>query len=432
MLRFKRCIICYLGIIGSLFLLLVNTVLAETLTVQGIGQDLFYVYNTDGKQLDYERTNTVVELFPGTYTVSLNGSTQTVAVQAGQKIALAAGTVTATGIGQDLFYVYNTDGKQLDYERTNNVVELFPGTYTVSLNSSTQTAAVQAGQKTALAAGTVTATGIGQDLFYVYNTDGKQLDYERTNNVVELFPGTYTVSLNGSTQTAAVQAGQKTALIAGIIKITGNGQDLFYVYNTAGKQLDYERTNGVVEIFPGIYSVKLNNTSQTYTVQAGASQPADPPVTTNSDFESGKTAGVQQCMSNPASCGISVTNGGDFESGKQAGIQQCKDNPLSCGLQEIKICQSACIGTVDFESGKQAGIQQCVSNPTSCGINVTAENGCNNNSAHAAYNSSTGEVYIPFIDVPGAFGVIQTYEVYLIQQPLTFTFDLDNNRIKLK
>jgi len=86
----------------------------------------------------------------------------------------------------------------------------------------------------------------------------------------------------------------------------------------------------------------------------------------------------------------------------------------------------------DFEAGKQAGIQQCVSSPTSCGINVTAENGCNNNSAHAAYNSSTGEVYIPFIDVPGAFGVIQTYEVYLIQQPLTFTFDLDNNRIKLK
>jgi len=79
----------------------------------------------------------------------------------------------------------------------------------------------------------------------------------------------------------------------------------------------------------------------------------------------------------------------------------------------------------DFESGKQAGIQQCVANPSSCGITVTGGTG----GAHATYNPASGEVYIPLIDVPGPFGGIQTYEVYLIQQPLTFTFDLDTNRI---
>ncbi len=79
----------------------------------------------------------------------------------------------------------------------------------------------------------------------------------------------------------------------------------------------------------------------------------------------------------------------------------------------------------DFESGKQAGIQQCVADPSSCGITVTGGTG----GAHATYNPASGEVYIPLIDVPGPFGGIQTYEVYLIQQPLTFTFDLDTNRI---
>ena len=43
-----------------------------------------------------------------------------------------------------------------------------------------------------------------------------------------------------------------------------------------------------------------------------------------------------------------------------------------------------------------------------------------------------GEVYIPFIDVPGPFGDTQVYEVYLIQQPLSFAFDLDMNRVTLK
>lgn len=89
-------------------------------------------------------------------------------------------------------------------------------------------------------------------------------------------------------------------------------------------------------------------------------------------------------------------------------------------------------GNNDFESGKQAGIQQCVANPASCGITVTGGSSSSSNSGHATYNPAKGEVYIPFIDVPGAFGGIQTYEVYLVQQPLTFTFDLDLGRLVLK
>lgn len=80
----------------------------------------------------------------------------------------------------------------------------------------------------------------------------------------------------------------------------------------------------------------------------------------------------------------------------------------------------------DFETGKQAGIQQCVDDPASCGISVSS------NGAHATYNSSAGEVHIPFLDVLGPFGGTQTYDIFLIQQPLTFTFDLDEDRIELR
>jgi hypothetical protein len=89
----------------------------------------------------------------------------------------------------------------------------------------------------------------------------------------------------------------------------------------------------------------------------------------------------------------------------------------------------------DFDSGKQAGIQQCVSDPASCGITVTAT--CDGTTpttsgTHASYNPANGEVHIPFIDVPGPFGDQQVYEVFLIQQPSTFSFDLDLNRLNLR
>jgi hypothetical protein len=89
----------------------------------------------------------------------------------------------------------------------------------------------------------------------------------------------------------------------------------------------------------------------------------------------------------------------------------------------------------NFEEGKQTGIQQCVSDPASCGISVTAT--CDGTTpttsgAHASYNPANGEVHIPFIDVPGPFGDQQVYEVYLIQQPSTFSFDLDLNRLNLR
>jgi hypothetical protein len=94
------------------------------------------------------------------------------------------------------------------------------------------------------------------------------------------------------------------------------------------------------------------------------------------------------------------------------------------------------LGSNDFEAGKQAGIQagiqQCVANPSSCGITVTTATGNSASGKHASYNPRTGELYIPLMDVPGALGGIQTYEVYLKQRSLTFTFDLDMGRVVLK
>jgi len=84
----------------------------------------------------------------------------------------------------------------------------------------------------------------------------------------------------------------------------------------------------------------------------------------------------------------------------------------------------------NYEAGKQAGIQQCVTDPLSCGlrltINTAETDGC------IANYATNGELHIPCVNVPGAFGKIDTYDVWLQQQSGSFTFDLDLTRIQLK
>jgi hypothetical protein len=82
----------------------------------------------------------------------------------------------------------------------------------------------------------------------------------------------------------------------------------------------------------------------------------------------------------------------------------------------------------NYETGKQAGIQQCVTNPSSCGINV----GSNSTNSCIANYATNGELHIPCVNVPGAFGKIETYDVWMQQQAGAFVFDLDLNRVQLR
>lgn len=169
-----------------------------------------------------------------------------------------------------------------------------------------------------------------------------------------------------------------------------------------------------------ISKIDDNDTEQDYLfeirtrgIQSGGNQ-------TGGDFETGKQTGIQQCQKDPASCSITVTPTGDFESGKQAGIQQCLKDPASCSITVTP--------NVDPNLCKQTAIEQCQKDPASCGITTT--NGTTGGT-HATFNPCTRELYIPLVDVPGEFGVMKAYEVYLVQQPSTFTFNLDMNRLKV-
>ncbi len=82
------------------------------------------------------------------------------------------------------------------------------------------------------------------------------------------------------------------------------------------------------------------------------------------------------------------------------------------------------------DPGYQTGIDKCKANPASCGITCDGE--ITQCPVSPTYEVASGELHIPLIEAPDAFGVMQEFGVSLIQRPGTFTFDLDMDRIAAK
>jgi len=80
-----------------------------------------------------------------------------------------------------------------------------------------------------------------------------------------------------------------------------------------------------------------------------------------------------------------------------------------------------------IEEGKQI----CIDNPASCGIIVSDSNVNPDTSNDCMANySPNGQLHVPCVSVPDAFGGITVYDIKLQQQPGVFTFDLDMGSVK--
>ncbi len=94
-----------------------------------------------------------------------------------------------------------------------------------------------------------------------------ELSHNFTNKQIELFPGTYTVKLNNIVRTATVQEEQNTIVKSGTVSVSGTGSTYYYVYDSDFNELSHKFTNKQIELFPGNYTVKLNKTFHAATVQ---------------------------------------------------------------------------------------------------------------------------------------------------------------------
>jgi hypothetical protein len=131
----------------------------------------------------------------------------------GQAVVESSSLVVSGG-GRDLYRVYDSSGqKQLGSKFTGQLIDLLPGTYQIQLNETRQKVTVQANQKALVESGSLIVSGNGRDLYRVYDSSGqKQLGSKFTGQLIDLLPGSYHVDLHQSRVPVQVRAKEKTTL----------------------------------------------------------------------------------------------------------------------------------------------------------------------------------------------------------------------------
>jgi hypothetical protein len=83
----------------------------------------------------------------------------------------------------------------------------------------------------------------------------------------------------------------------------------------------------------------------------------------------------------------------------------------------------------DIDNAIEQGKQACISDPASCGISVSDSGTPASGDCMANY-SPDGQLHVPCVSVPDAFGGTTVYDIKLNQQTGSFTFDLDMGSVK--
>ncbi len=219
----------------------------------------FYAFDGAGKQIAYQGANRLLPLKPGDYQIKINNTTHPVSVQSKTLAKCASGTVLGSGKTDEYYYIFDGAGTQLAYEKLGKALSLFPGKYQGRLNNTSTTVDVSPNATTELKSGLLDVLGSTDEYYYVFNSTGTQLAYNKLGKALGLFPGAYTVKVNNSSAPVTIAAAGATELPAGAMVVQGTTDEYYYMFNALGTQLAYNKLGKALSFVEGAYTAKVNN-----------------------------------------------------------------------------------------------------------------------------------------------------------------------------
>lgn len=247
----------------------VTKCVSGTLIVSGQTTDKYYVTDSTGQAIANEKLGKSVSLFPGSFKVIVNGTEVPVVVRPSEMTEIRTGALVAEGMTGENFYVLDAAKKQLSFSPLGKPLAFLPGRYEVRVNNTSMNGDVFAGRTTELKTGSLLVNGLTDELYYVADTLGNALNFQKLNKALAVFPGLYNIQLNNTSTTGEVIAGQITEFTTGCLTLTGSGNAYYYVFDNAGKQLNHNSLNRWLSFFPSDYTVKLGASMRKATVIAG-------------------------------------------------------------------------------------------------------------------------------------------------------------------
>lgn len=192
----------------------------------------------------------------------------------------------------------------------------------------------------------------------------------------------------------------------------------------SGERFCYANTEWTTCSFSFVANIPITSTIPNFTLMLELGQAAGSLWLDNVSIGSSSTTTgttTQQCPTNAATCGFYTQQ--EIINAANAAKLACQTSPSSCGIAISSGYTQAQLDAAR-QTGIQEGINQCKNDPNCKGASSIS-------GIHASFDAVKGELHIPFVDVMGAFNLLQTYDVYLKQRNNSFTFDLDVSRISL-
>ena len=239
------------------------------LQVEGSTATYFYVVDEGGKQAGSQSVNKILSLDPGTYTVRVNNSSHIIEIKANELAKCSTGTLIISGNTLEKYHVMDSTGMRLAYQTLGKPMSLFPGIFKIQVNDTEITAQVKLKEITEIRTGTILVRGTTGEYYYVLDNENKQLNYSTMEKPLAFFPGVYVVKVNNTSREAEVFPGNVAELATGNILVKGLTEEYYYVTDSVGNALNYQTLNKSLAFFPGDYHIKVNNTPVLGKVSAG-------------------------------------------------------------------------------------------------------------------------------------------------------------------
>jgi 6,7-dimethyl-8-ribityllumazine synthase len=169
------------------------------------------------------------------------------------------------------FAVRDTTGKQIASGHVNAITPVPAGNYQVVLNNSTHATSAQSKMLTKCTTGAVMVNGKTDEYYAVLDQAAQQLASAHVASALSVFPGRYTVRLNNIDVAANPQAGAMLELKPGTVNVDVGTDEYYAVLDTSTRQLASSHVGRALGLFAGSYTVRINNSDVQADVRAGES-----------------------------------------------------------------------------------------------------------------------------------------------------------------
>jgi 6,7-dimethyl-8-ribityllumazine synthase len=190
---------------------------------------------------------------------------------AGAEVPSGQGGIQVLASSDAYFALRDTNGKQIASRHVNAIDPAPAGDYELVLNNSTHSISARSRMLTKCTTGAVLVDGKTDEYYAVLDQAKRQLASAHVASALSLFPGSYTVRLNNIDLAANLKAGSTLELETGTLNVDVGTDEYYAVLDGTARQLASSHVGRALGLFAGSYVARINNSDAHADVRTGES-----------------------------------------------------------------------------------------------------------------------------------------------------------------